>query len=306
MPTAEATPKKSRSRRPSVHRFVPAAFRPLTIRLGLGARDLGYRAMNLASRPHPKPLFVLGNQKSGTTAIAAVFARATGQSVTLDLTREVWNPTYFRIPSGALSFDEFVARNRWGFSRDIIKEPNLTLFHRELEQRFPDASYLFVVRDPRDNIRSILNRLKIPGDLDVLPDSALSTANPESTPAWAYVFDGDWRGIGGRQYIDRLAHRWRFCLDLYQRHAAEMALCRYEDFLTDKLATIARLAEDLGRPVVHDASDRLDVQYRHRGDNSQPWAEFFGPENLARIESICAEGIEKMGYPASASGPAEA
>lgn len=304
MSTLRAGTTIAPSARPSVHRFVPAPLRPVTIRLGRKARDLGYRAMNLVSRPHPRPLFVLGNQKSGTTAIAALLARATGKSVTLDLTREVWTPTYFQIPCGALSFDDFVDRNRWGFSREIVKEPNLTLFHPELEGRFPGASYLFVVRDPRDNIRSMLNRLKIPGDLDVLPDGAVSTANPESTPGWVHVFEGDWRGIGGSHYIDRLAHRWRFCFELYRSHAADMTLCRYEDFAIDKLATIARLAEALGYPVVRDVSDRLDVQYRHRGDNSQSWTGFFGQENLARIESICAEGIEKMGYPAPASRPA--
>ena len=216
---------KARARaapRRSVHDFVPAPLRPSTILLGREVRDIAYRAMNVFSKVNARPLFVLGNQKSGTTAIAALLAEATGRSVTLDLAREVWNPTFHKIPSGELAFDDFVARNRWGFSREIVKEPNLTLFYPELVRTFPEATFLFVLRDPRDNIRSLLNRLNLPGDLDTLPEAAWSTHNPLSTPGWGVVFDARWRGIPGEHYIDRLAHRWRFCVEVYQANAARM------------------------------------------------------------------------------------
>jgi hypothetical protein len=143
----------------SIHSFVPAPLRRYSRAASLRLRELQYCAMNVVTRVNPRPIFVLGNQKSGTTAIAALFARLSGQTVTLDLFREVWWPTYQGIPSGDVSFDAFVARNRWGFSRDIVKEPNLTLFPDALAERFPEARTIFVVRDPRDNIRSLLNRL---------------------------------------------------------------------------------------------------------------------------------------------------
>ena len=38
------------------------------------------------------PIFLLGNQKSGTTAIAALLAEATDLSVTLDFTRAINSP----------------------------------------------------------------------------------------------------------------------------------------------------------------------------------------------------------------------
>ena len=286
--------------RRSVHDFVPAPLRPATILAGRAWRDIVYRGMNRISRLNPRPLFVLGNQKSGTTAIAALLAEATGRSVTLDLTREVWTPTFQRIPSGGLSFPEFVDRNRWGFSRDFVKEPNLTLFYPELVEAFPEATFVFVLRDPRDNIRSLLNRLQLPGDREALPESAWSTDNPLSTPGWGFVYDGGWRGIPGEHYIDRLAHRWRVCFEVYRANPARMLLCRYEDFVADKQGTITGLAEALGYSVVSDLGGRLDYPFQPGGDKSAVWAEFFGLENQSRIEAICAEGMQAMNYPCEA------
>ena len=299
----KASQGKARARaapRRSVHDFVPAPLRPFTIVLGRELRDIGYRAMNGFSQVNPRPLFVLGNQKSGTTAIAALLAEATGRSVTLDLAREVWNPTFHKIPSGGFSFDDFVARNRWGFSREIVKEPNLTLFYPELVRTFPEATFLFVLRDPRDNLRSLLNRLNLPGDLETLPEAAWSTDNPLSTPGWGVVFDAHWRGISGEHYIDHLAHRWRFCVEVYLANAERMQLCRYEDFAADKAGKIVAIAETLGYPIVGDVSGRLDYPFQPGGDKSSVWAEFFGLENQARIEAICAEGMREMNYPREA------
>ena len=288
--------------RRSVHEFVPAPLRPSTIVAGRVLRDIAYRAMNRVSRANPSPLFVLGNQKSGTTAIAALLAEATGRSVTLDLAREVWKPSFQRIPSGDLSFADFVARNRWGFSRDFIKEPNLTLFYPELIETFPEATFLFVLRDPRDNIRSLLNRLQLPGNLESLSESAWSTDNPHSTPGWGFVYDGRWRGIPGEHYIEQLAHRWRICFEVYAANAARIKLCRYEDFLAAKEATILGLAKTLGYPVVGELGGRIDYPFQPGGDPSTVWAEFFGAENQSRIETICGEGMQAMGYPCEALG----
>jgi len=273
-----------------VHDFVPAALRPYSEALGRRVRDLEARARNLLARVNRRPLFVLGNQKSGTTAVAALLAGATGRSVTLDLSREVWAPSFHTIPD-RLSFEDFVARHRFAFSRDIVKEPNLTLFHEELVRVFPEASFLFVSRDPRDNLRSLLDRVGVRGDLESLPaDHALPN------PGWRLVLDSSWRGIPGEHYIERLAHRWCFCAEVYLRNAGSMTLCRYEDFDADKSGTIARLAGELGLPLEADVSERLGYPFQPPGDRSRAWVDFFGGDNLARIEAICAQGMRALGY----------
>ncbi len=238
-------------------------------------------------------MFVLGHQKSGTSIIAALLGKLSGREVTLDLLREVWRPTFHRIPGDdTWSFDDYVRRNRLGFSRPIVKEPNLTFFYPELRDRFPDSRFAFVVRDPRDNVRSLLDALEVPGDLARLEERHKHRFNP----GWELVFDSSWLGLPGEHWIDRLAHRWNLCCDVYLENAERLALCRYEDFAADKYGEIRRLAGRLGLAEKNDIEHELDVQYQTRGDRSVRWIDFFGEENLARIESICAERMQRLGY----------
>ena len=275
------------------HLLLPAPLRRLSRPLGRNLRDLLYVLRNASSEVHPAPVFVLGNQKSGTTIIAALLGKLSGQAVTIDLLREIWRPTLHRIRSDdAFSFDDYVRRNRLAFSRPIVKEPNLTLFYPELRERFPRSAFAFVIRDPRDNLRSMLNALDLPGNLERLEKRHKHRFNP----GWELVFDSSWLALPGDHWIDRLAHRWNFCCDVYLENPESLVLSRYEDFAADKEAEIRRLARALGLAERNDIAGELDVQYQTRGDRSVRWIDFFGAQNLARIESICGERMARLGY----------
>ena len=242
---------------------------------------------------NPKPILILGNQKSGTSAIAALLAELTGLSATIDLKNEFPIPTYPQILQDQLPFSQFLQNYKLDFSRDIVKEPNLTLFYPELLASFPEAKFVFVLRDPRDNIRSILNRLKIPGDLLQL--------NPENyqkvTPAWDLIIDNRWLGLEGENYIEMLAARWNFMADVFLNNREQIVLVRYEAFLKDKLGELTRLAEKLELNPVNDITHRLDVQFQKRGDRDVNWRVFFGHQNLTQIEHICETRMRKLDYP---------
>ncbi|MBN1239849.1 MAG: hypothetical protein JXB36_15210, partial [Gammaproteobacteria bacterium] len=145
----------------------PRPSRPLAMR---AARTLLYRsriartrlrraisAIGAAVNDHP--IFILGMQKAGTSAVAHLLGERTASTTTVDFFDEVYDPVYPRLVRGEISTREYVLRNRLDFSRDIIKEPNLTLLYRQLLEHFPAARFVFVVRDPRDNIRSLLNHV---------------------------------------------------------------------------------------------------------------------------------------------------
>ncbi len=261
-------------------------------------RDLGWRAAGALARPHPQPVFVLGNQKSGTSAIAALLGLSTGLSTAIDLRREMQRQTWLRVRRGELSFDDMVRRNALDFSRAIVKEPNLTFFYPELRHRFPGARFAFVLRDPRDNVASILDRLGIAGDLEALRAEDRAGVDPGSE----LVLDGRWLGIdAGDHYIDRLAARWNASADIYLSLRADLVLVRYEDFLADKVGEIERLASRLGLTGGREIRDRVDDPFQPAGRRPSDWRAFFGEENLQRIERSCGERMRVLDYPSEQS-----
>ncbi|MGB5952353.1 MAG: hypothetical protein WBG57_07555, partial [Ornithinimicrobium sp.] len=164
-----------------------------------------------------------------------------------------------------------------------------------LEQAFPEARFVFVVRDPRQNIRSVLNRLSLPGDLESLTEEH-SASVAQTRPGWIPILTGASFGSGGGQYVDALAERWVRANEVYANASDRMTLVRYEDFDAAKRSVIEQLATELGFTVAHDISARQDRQYQPRGDRSIAPAAFFGQENLERIERHCGTLMPSFGY----------
>jgi hypothetical protein len=249
--------------------------------------------MGLVTELSTQPVFVFGNQKSGTTAIAGLLAMACGLSVTQDLVGEMASPTFDRVITGQLPIDTFVAANWLAFTRDIIKEPNLTLLHAHLARIFPEARRVFVIRDPRDNIRSILDRLNIPGTT-----AGFAKTSPDRiSPAWQLGLDGRWLGLTGDGYIELLAERWNRMADVFLDRRQETILVRYEQFVQDKVNQIIGIAERLAFDTVADIGGAVDYQFQPRGQHRDlPWPVFFGAVNLKAIERICGERMGQFGY----------
>lgn len=245
--------------------------------------------LNVASRPHPDPFFVLGNQKSGTTAIAALLSRATGLAATLDI-QDFTVHEQDALHAGQLSMQAFSEKHAHAFSKRIIKEPALSFLCRPLIGAFPRARGVWIVRDPRHNIRSILNRVGLPGDLGVSPDLS---GIPE---AWRRILDNEWLGLESTNYIGSMARRWNLAVETYERHADRFVLVRYEDFVRDKATTIESLAATLGLSSVYDIRDMVDVQFQPKGSRSVPLLDFFGKKNLGIIHEVCGTKAEILGY----------
>lgn len=257
--------------------------------------EIGYEFQARNVQINPNPILLLGNQKSGTSAIAALLAEMTGLSATVDLRKEVKTPTYHRVVQGKLPFSKFIKLNKLDFSRDIVKEPNLTLLYQELVKYFPKAKFVFVLRDPRDNIRSILNRLEIPGNLTQLGKEH----KERMTPAWDLIIGNRWLGLEGENYIEMLAARWNFTSDVFLNNQNQILLVRYEEFLKDKLGELINLAHSLELGPVNDITDKMNVQFQPCGNRNVIWQDFFGNNNLAQIERICSERMRMLGYPLS-------
>jgi hypothetical protein len=234
-------------------------------------------------------IFVLGNQKSVTTAIVTLLAAYAGLSSTLDISTWIVEEQDL-LHMGSLSFEDFVRNHRYEFSNELITEPALIFLYEHLRRVFPSSKVVFIVGDSRDSIRSTLNRVNRRGD-------ELTLENFNTLPkAWQCLIDSRRMDLEHEHYVDSLAARWNCAVDVYLLHSSEMVLARYEDFVADKVGMIERLAAVLGLEMVNDISGKADFQYRPRGDSSIPWREFLGSKNLAGIQQICSERMAKQGY----------
>lgn len=255
-------------------------------------KRLLYKAVPLTSGKGK--VIVAGMPKSGTTAIAKLLAEAAQETVCsdpfykLDVKGVDYRNQLFR---GDLSLESLWKEFRDVFSGDIIKDPNFPLFLKDLGRLFPDAKMVFIVRDPRENIRSILSRLKIAGDPAV---SQHAVAN--LTGAWGNVLNGRSPDMPGDDFLEKMAWRWRVSAEHYLENEGNVRLIRYEDFRTNKKAEIEALAKDLGYTRLADISALVDVQFQPKGTRSGSLEEFFGFHNLERIERIVSPLMSRFGY----------
>ncbi len=257
------------------------------------ARGLRERIKGAISRPHDRPILILGNQKSGTTAIANLLGKATGLPVRLDFFYLLDEPVEERLYTGHDSIGAFVERYSHFFSQPIVKEPGLTFLVDQLLTVFPASPMVFIVRDPRDNVRSLLNRLHLPGNLLDLNEGHFRNMPND---IWRSIMDGTALGVHGDSYIDTQANRWVKAVAAYERYASAMILVRYEDFREDKPGEIGKLAAALGLEATHDITAEMNRQFQSAGDHSVSWEEFFGEVNLERINRIAGPKARSLGY----------
>lgn len=241
-----------------------------------------------------EPIFVFGNQKSGTSAIAALLGEATGSSYTIDIFCR-YQGLEEEVLRGRLSLEELIHKSRYYFSKQIIKDPGFTFFYNELCVQFPQSKKVFVLRDPRQNIRSILNRLNLPGDLYDLSSQQWEILKKEF-PGWHLILDGELHSHKGKTYIETLALRCRDIFRIYHQHQENLTPAYYEEFYRDKEKYIQEIAFNLDLDVKQTIRHLKDRQFQPKGKPSVPLNVFYGFDNLKRIEDICGEEMLRIGY----------
>lgn len=240
-------------------------------------------------------VIVTGMPKSGTTAIARLLGAATGESVCSDpfYTLSRMNLNYRqKLFDGQLSLRSLWKKNRRVFYGSIVKDPNFILLLPQVRDLFPDARLLFIVRDPRDNIRSILNRLGLPGD----PGEGPLEIIEEFGVGWRSLLTGHTPEVQGKNYVEILAWRWRKAVEMYQEYQSDFFKIRYEDFKAAKSASIIELADQLGYSGLNPIDHLVNIQYQPKGNTAVGWEEFFGKAQLETIERIAAPVLKEFGY----------
>jgi hypothetical protein len=170
-----------------------------------------------------------------------------------------------------------------------VKEPGLTFVAPALMTHFAKSRAVMVLRNPWQNIRSILERVDVRGDAD-----RLIPGQRRLNRTWRSILAGSDLGLPPAHYIDILAQRWLKAAEIAVPLGDRAVMIRYEDFSRHKRETVETLAHDLRLPVVADISEKLDHQFQPRGRGADP-KEFFG-QNYARIAAICGAKAAQLGY----------
>lgn len=240
--------------------------------------------LNKVKSPNRDAIWIFGLQKAGTSAIAKLLGHMSGSSVSID-PRCLWSPYGKKIRIGELSVKEHSNKFSYPFSRDIIKEPSTTFYIERIESYFYLHKYVFIVRNPYSNIRSILNRLDLPGD-----DIDINIADVHVN--WRSKFKR-----GGKNYIQDLAELWLKAnsQDQYQFND-RCVLVKYEDFKTNKEGFIKNLCIKLDFPLKNSIKGVMDKQFQPKGNDNVDLAEFFGDANLKTVDRICGRRMNELGY----------
>jgi hypothetical protein len=247
--------------------------------------------------PHPSPIFLIGAPKSGTTAIARLLASATGLPVSDDMLHRLPDPTERdRLYSGSLHMDAFVREHAAEFAAPLIKEPHFTFFVPALRACSPRARFVFIVRDPREQVRSVLNRLGLPGDAPAVTPEQLAAFDAPRLRGWRMQLEGRLPPVPGDDHVQRLAHRWNLAADACLGGPAPMIVVRYEDFVRDKAVAIEDLARQLGLAPRHSIAAVVDKPFQPRGDRCTALERFFGQARLQAITTICRDRMVHFGY----------
>ncbi len=199
------------------------------------------------------------------------------------------------IQRGEVSLASVVRSNRIEFSRDIIKQASLTWIYPQVRARFPKARFLMIVRDPRDNVRSILNRLGLPGDQVELSGAQLAPAC--RARGAAHLERPEELGLEASTYIEALAAGWRAAADVYLDNAGGDASGEIRGLPRRQ----GRLRVGCARPTstcraVNDISHLVDVQYQPRGDREVDLGCVLRGAQPGRIEARCEQAMRCFGY----------
>ncbi|MDZ7759338.1 MAG: sulfotransferase [Desulfovermiculus sp.] len=240
-------------------------------------------------------LVVLGHQKSGTTAIAALAAHAADVEYSNDpLYHADWGKGELadKLLSHEVNLRSEVKKRPKLFCGIVVKDPDFSFIPDQVVAVFNRALIIYVVRDPRQTIRSIADRLNL--SAEDLGRAVL----PKNVPNkhWRLILEGQMPQVGGHSITERLAYRWKAALNSCRQVQKVSIIIRYEDFLDNKVALINNLVNMCGLVVRTNIDQDVNKKYQPPGNLKIDPFERLGHENVRVIEAITGEHMFALGY----------
>jgi hypothetical protein len=215
-----------------------------------------------------RPVFVIGAPRSGTSLLYAVLRTSSHLAHWPGEAHEVWEADYHPAlrgwDSNELRASDLTPRSadriRQSFfltagakKRLIDKTPRNSLRVPFIDALFPDARFVWLKRDGRDNVNSLLNAWRTPRYRTYrLPEP---NAIPGVDPMWwKFVLYPGWRADVSGPLEVVCANQWVICNDqalaaFENMHPGRWTSVRYEDLVDQPVGTIERLLSRLDLPL---------------------------------------------------------
>jgi hypothetical protein len=287
-------------------------------RATLRMRQAAHLPALIAGRSLDRPIFIIGAPRSGTSMLYAILRRSSALTHWPGEAHEVWeadfHPALHGWGSNALHVDdaagpegERIKRSfllvTGGRKRLIDKTPRNALRVPFIDTLFPDARYVFLVRDGRDNINSLINAWRTPRYRTYrLPEPhRIPGVDPEW---WKFTLYPGWRDdIDGPLEVV-CAQQWKWSYDAAGEGLAgvgERSIeVRYETFVEDPVAGTEAIASFL------DIAFEDEVVAKAAEARSKPVNVVTPPERgkwkrenpmeIERILPLIEPTMERLGY----------
>lgn len=288
------------------------------IRAAFRARQASHLPGLLLGGATDRPIFIIGAPRSGTSLLYAILRSSSKVAHWPGEAHEVWerdhHPALRGWESNALGAsdadEEARARIRRSFflvtgrnKRLIDKTPRNSLRVPFVDAIFPDARFVFLIRDGRDNVNSLINAWRTPRYRTYrLPERhAIPGVDPEwwkfvLYPGWREDLKGPLEVVCARQWVASNEH----ALSAKSAIGDRWIDVRYETLIEDPVEEIARVMEWVGLPL------ETAVRERAAATSSTPinivtppekgkWRRE-NPSEIEAITSLIQPTMTKLGY----------
>jgi hypothetical protein len=268
-----------------------------------------------------KPVFIVGCSRSGTTVGYKVLSMAKRLASLEKESHDFWNslhpPEEKNWDSHSLDAEDVSERDRMDVSRYFFKHLGMRRFVDKANQNcfripyllelFPDAIFIYVKRDGRDNVNSLIHGWGKPDEF-----AAWSRSLPYDVEVdngqyrrWCFFLFPGWRNYLQSPVEEVCAQQWISANgSVISFHTQEPGMdwieIFYEDLLSRPLEIFRELFERLDIPFTDDVKDHCsDLLSNPYNVFSPPRLNKWEEENTERIERIIPviqDTMMKMGY----------
>ena len=277
--------------------------------------------------PPPRPIFLIGCPRSGTTILLRAFLESPALRSIQAEGHILWDAYHHPRDRGwdsdALGAEDVLPREREYvycaarlFVRDrrfVDKTPENSLRIPYLEALFPDATYVFLRRRAADNVSSLMEGWRArPRFVKYRLPERLEELGSLSGNLWSFALVPGWRDLRSAPLEEICARQYVACNDavLEAREGIDPSRwleVTYEDLVASPLGELRRLFDALGLETtqkVEAFAASLDRSPRATA-LTPPRAEKWREQNRAEIERILplvAETERRLGYGAAEPG----